>query len=265
MTRFWPCLMLLATAHPAWAGDREPPYYGVMKRAGIGKIGYRDRVEKDGTWRIDVAMRGRDAIDMALYRAAERARDAGYRYVFLLGADAWRSPGIETATVYARPSHEPVAPVGCRSRKVTRCYTADVAEVMRILGGPGGTQPGVPIVDHRDEFGREVFLSGYGTGGVASLVPGGQVRSQMMTIIDGKLEITSAAPARAAPIPPMPVTLAAAPPRAPIMAARPVPIRDVPTAQGSAVFTASHRFQRTLEASRPVRGRDPKQGWTISD
>ena len=50
--------------------------------------------------------------------------------------------------------------------------SADVAEVLRILGGPDGTQPGVAIVDHRDEYGREVFLSGYGTGAIAALAAG---------------------------------------------------------------------------------------------
>ncbi|GAA0656519.1 hypothetical protein FHT00_002415 [Sphingomonas insulae] len=266
--RFWPCLMLLALAQPALAGREEGPYYGPMK--GWQGVGYKDHVEKDGTWRVEAARRGPyDAIDLALYRAAERARDAGYRYVFLLGGTGRRNLWMNSATLYARPSHEAVAPVGCRSRKATTCYTADVAEVLRILGGPDGTQPGVAIVDHRDEYGRAVYLSGYGTGAVATLVPGGGGGSRMMTIVDKGVTITGAAPAAAraaipaAPMPPVPVVIAPA---------RPVQVVAVPVMpagrvmpRGAVPLTPDERFQRALKASQPVRGGDPQQGWTISD
>jgi hypothetical protein len=234
MKRFWSCLVLLAVTQPAWAGADDAPYYGPMKRwHGIGyKIGYEDRTEKDGSWRIDAAIHGRsDAIDMALYRAAERAHDLGYRYLFLLGGKGSKTPGIDMATVYARPSHEAVPPIGCRSKKVTSCYTADVMEVMRILGGPDGTQPGIPILASRDEFGRDVFLSGYGTGGVASLVPGGKARSYMTTVVENgsNSRRSKAAPiALAAPDP-------VATPYVPPPAERPAPTRSyMPVDVGSA-------------------------------
>jgi hypothetical protein len=268
MKRFWSCLVLLAVTQPAWAGADDAPYYGPMKRwHGIGyKIGYEDRTEKDGSWRIDAAIHGRsDAIDMALYRAAERAHDLGYRYLFLLGGKGSKTPGIDMATVYARPSHEAVPPIGCRSKKVTSCYTADVMEVMRILGGPDGTQPGIPILASRDEFGRDVFLSGYGTGGVASLVPGGKARSYMTTVVENgsNSRRSKAAPiALAAPDP-------VATPYVPPPAERPAPTRsympvDVGSADAAGV-TPDERFERALKAAQPVRGREPKQGWTISD
>jgi hypothetical protein len=262
MKRFCLCLLLLATGQPAWA-DNHAPYYGPMKRwHGIGyKFGYEDRIEKDGSWRIETTIHGGgEAIDMALYRAAERARDEGYRYVFFLGGRGWKSHGIETATLYARPSHEATPPTGCRSKKVTTCYTADVAEVLRILGGPGGTQPGVAIVDHRDEFGREVFLSGYGTGGVATVVPGGHVRSHVTTIVENPSK-----PDRVAisPVvrtsPPVNVTTTWG-------ASVPTPtFTRYSVRQDSATLTAEARFERALKANQPLRGRDPISGVTVSD
>ncbi|UVO52065.1 hypothetical protein M0208_16670 [Sphingomonas sp. SUN019] len=265
MTRFWPGLMLLAIAQPAWAGDSDAPYYGPMKRwHGIGyKFGYQDRTEKDGSWRIDAAIHGRgDAINMALYRAAERARAEGYRYIFFLGGEGSKSPGMDAATVYARPSHEGVPPLGCRSKKITSCYTADVAEVLRILGGPGGTQPGVPIVDHRDQFGREVFLSGYGTGGVATLLPGGMVRSHVATIVENRSNSNPAANPRVAPIPAL---MTAAPERVTAGAATPIPVNAAVAPRGTAVPIANSRLEQALKANQPVRGREPNLGWTISD
>lgn len=169
--RLWCCLMLAAIAAPAYA-DPSPPYYGPMK-AGPGfvlkfKYGFKDGVEKDGTWRVDAATRRGEAIDIAMYRVAERAREQGYAFVEFQGGLGSRSPGIDSATVYARPSHSPTAPATCRSRRRNACYTADVAEVLRILGGPGGTQPGVPVTDHLDEYGRAVSFSGYGVGAASA-------------------------------------------------------------------------------------------------
>lgn len=270
MKRFLSCLVLLAIAQPASAGGDDAPYYGPMKRWNVigFQTGYKDRTEKDGSWRIDAAVHGRtDAIDMALYRAAERAHELGYRYLFLLGGNGSKTPGLDMATVYARPSHDAVPPIGCRSKKLTSCYTADVLEIIRVLGGPGGSQPGVPILAGRDEFGRDVFSSGYGTGGVTSLVPGGMVRSQVTTIVDGRLRIRGGRPLQvqngfipvAVPaVPAQVATGAVAPP--PIKYAQPV-VQHSPSPETQ----INKRFERALKAAQPVRGREPKQGWTISD
>ena len=221
-----------------------------MKRwHGVGyKFGYEDRIEKDGSWRVDAAVHGHgDAIDMALYRVAERARSEGYRYVFLLGGNGSRSPGIDAATVYARPSHEGVPPLGCRSKKITSCYTADVAEVLRILDGPGGTRPGVPIADHRDELGREVFLSGYGTGGIATLVPGGVARSQVTTIV---LNRPTKIPWARASSASTPATLAIARVAVPVTATRtPPPAAFRSTAPYSPPTIGSRRSSRRTNRS----------------
>ncbi len=269
MKRFLSCLMLLAIAGPASAGGDDAPYYGPMKRwHGIGfQTGYRDRIEKDGSWRIDAAIHGRtDAIDMALYRAAERAHELGYRYLFLLGGNGSKTPGQDVATVYARPSHEAVPPIGCRSKKLTTCYTADVLEIMRVLGGPDGSQPGVPILAGRDEFGRDVFSSGYGTGGVTSLVPGGMVRSQITTIVDGRLRIRGGRPPQIQPgfvpvaIPTVPARVVRAVAPAPSTYAQPL-VQHSPSPEAQ----TNTRFERALKAAQPVRGREPNLGWTISD
>ncbi|WP_265268216.1 hypothetical protein [Sphingomonas lycopersici] len=267
MMRAWFCLIpLLAAAPPAWANDVEAPYYGPMKRwHGIGtKFGYADRVEKDGSWRIQVSIhRHGDPVDMAMYRAAERARDEGFRYIFFLGVNKSRIPGDRSATLYARPSHDAVAPTGCRSKKATTCYTADVAAVLRMLGGPGGTQPGVAVADHRDAFGREVFL-GYGVGMVASP---GQNAIVQERVRDGAVVITrpsagprtnsSALPA-AAPIAPLPMP----PPAASVIAAQARSANGSHRVPGK---SAAEEYDELLKASQPLRGGDPKLGWKISD
>ena len=276
MKRFLLCLVLAGTAGPAFAWGKAP-YYGPMKRSGLGfGLGYRDRIDKDGSWRIDATTRGEgDAIDLALYRAAERAREAGYRYVFLLGGRWSKTPGIDVATLYARPSHEAVPPIGCKSRKATACYTADVAEVRRILGVPDGAQPGVAILDHHDEFGRAVYLSGYGTGGVATLMPGLKIRSGVTTIVDGRTYIRTMGGAAAAR--PAAISPAQAPAPAPAFAS--LPARTVPAPvlsyapvapvavqpAGVPRLDTIERFERARATVQPVRGGNAKQGWTISD
>ncbi|MDQ2893209.1 MAG: hypothetical protein M3R64_09010 [Pseudomonadota bacterium] len=236
-----------------------------MKRwHGIGyKFGYDERTEKDGSWRIDAAVHGRgSAIDIAMYRAAERARDEGYGYVVFLGGKGSKSPGIDSATIYARPSHNATSPIGCRSKNVTSCYTADVAEVLRRLGGPGGSQPGVAVVDHRDQFGRQVFLSGYGIGRVAPLSPGALPRSRVMTVVDGRPGVSAAA---VKPVAPTSNSTSATLARQMVAARTTASSATAALAFGRATVTASDRFEQALKANQPIRGRNPKQGWTIGD
>ncbi len=172
---------------------------------------------------------------MAMYRAAELARENGTRYIAFLGGQESRSPGIYSATVYARPSDSAAPPSGCRSNRRGTCYTADVVEVLRILGGPGGKQPGVAIVDHYDEYGRAVSFSGFGVG-LASLHPHQPIPSVAR---------------------PVPVTTMAA-----HIAPLPSPSRSAPNVRAT---DPASRYQQALKAAQPIRGREPKQGWTISD
>ena len=105
--------------------------------------------------------------------------------------------------------------------------------MLRILGGVGGTQPGVAIVDHYDRFGRAVTVSGFGTG-VASL---------------------TLRPAPPATQPVMPTSRSL--PSGPLSANRFPAAASAPT--------AAARYEKALKAAQPVRVREPDQGWTISD
>lgn len=226
------CLLLLSASVPAAAYPADAPYYGPMKKIdgwwGLGmKVGYDVRLQKDGSWRVDAVMRRGDALSVAMYRAAEMAREGGHGYVQFLGGSASRGGGTEAATVIARPSDVSAPPAECATRRRDACYTADAAEVMRILGGPDGSQPGVAIVDHVDRFGRSVFLSGFGIGKVDP----GSARN-------------AAAPSVSPAPPPQPAM------RLPVSARLP---------------DAQDRFEQALKEQQSVRGRDPRQGWTISD
>lgn len=178
MMRRWTVLLLAAALCPTVANASDAPYYGPMKAwHGIGyKFGFKHEVEDDGSWKVVAATRGDQALDMAMYRAAELARERGFAYVELLSASSSDSPGYHSATVYARPSRVPAQPAKCRSKRANSCYTADVAQILNRLGGLGGTQPGVPVTDHFDKYGRAVSYSGFGTGyvapGAAPLQPG---------------------------------------------------------------------------------------------
>jgi hypothetical protein len=141
-------------------------YYG-PKNGPFGE-GYKHRVDKDGSLRIVTEYHARsvdEALDVALYRAAELARQARKPFVQVVGGSAYASNGVAVATVYVRPSDTPDAPDKCRHAK--QCYTADVAAVMRALSGPAGNQPGVARPTGIDGYGRSVIVSGFGTGAVA--------------------------------------------------------------------------------------------------
>ena len=157
-------LFLFAVTTPAVAADA--PYYGPMKAwHGWGyRYGYKDDFAKDGSWRVDAAARSGHAVDVAMYRTAERAREAGFAYVQFLRARGSDGPAYSYATVFSRPSHSPAAPAECGAGRAGACYTAEVAEVLRRLGGANGRQPGVAIADHYDRYGRAVSYSGFGIG-----------------------------------------------------------------------------------------------------
>ncbi|WP_082006302.1 hypothetical protein [Sphingomonas sp. ERG5] len=222
--RPWHYLLLLTALPSAYAAASEPAYYGPMKAwHGIGyQFGYKEDPQKDGSWRVVASTQRGEAIDMAMYRAAELAREQGFAYVELLGGSMSRSPGFNSATLYARPSHTPSPPAACRTKRPSTCYTAVAADILRRLGGTGGAHPGVPVVDHLDQYGRAVSYSGYGIG---------------------------AAP----PIPPRPLP--------------PVPsvVRNRAPVSGTVKPDAAAEYERALKAAQPVRGREPKQGWTVSD
>jgi hypothetical protein len=154
----------LLIASSAMARD-SAPFYG-PKHGAFGE-GYIENVEKDGSWRIVTEYRSGDpylAVDVALYRAAELARELGQSYVQVLGGHGMSRYGAATGYVYMRPSERPEAPANCRDKQ---CYTADVAKVLDALSGPDGDQPGVVKPSSEDEYGRPVSYLGFGIGAIA--------------------------------------------------------------------------------------------------
>jgi hypothetical protein len=171
--RFALALAILAfTALPAaHAGGRE---YRYAPMNALGE-GYHDELERDGFWEIEagiVGNRGVLAIDVAIYRAAELAKSGGHRYVEIHDASERRDRfGKASARLYARPVAAPVHPATCRSGRPRRCYTADTELVFARLSGKDMRHPGVATPSHVDEFGRDVLISGFGTGAVGGSPP----------------------------------------------------------------------------------------------
>jgi hypothetical protein len=149
-----PSLAVAVDYHP-WSG-------------GLISQGYKESIEKDGSWRIVAEYSNSDpidALDVALYRAADLARAEGKKYVQILGGSASSRMRTATAIIFATASDSPAAPAGCHRSK--RCYTADVATVLDILGGENGRAPGNARVTSYDKYGRPVRSSGFGTGAIA--------------------------------------------------------------------------------------------------
>lgn len=169
-------LALIVPMTPSAAGDAYGFRYAPMNIMGDG---YRDKETRDGFLKIDAGISHRSralAIDIAIYRAAELARQAGYSYVEIHDASERTTRfGSESVTLYAKPVASPVHPSACRSGRANRCYTADVEVVFARLSGDDRQQPGMAAVSRVDEFGRAVRQSGFGTGAVGGSGGGGSV------------------------------------------------------------------------------------------
>jgi hypothetical protein len=130
----------------------------------------KEKLEKDGYWQIEARNRAGDRrtmpIDKALYHAAILARAAGHKYVEMHDGVSTEQFGEERATLFARGSDAPVHPAKCRSGRAKRCYTADVAALIKELSGASGNEPGMPIPTY-DKYGRAVYQSGFGIGAIA--------------------------------------------------------------------------------------------------
>lgn len=164
--RFAKTMLVVACviSSPALARDVSR-YYG-PKHGAMGE-GYKHSVQKDGSWRIVTEYHVRDpliALDAALYRAAEMARDEGHRYVRVLSGYGSSSYAVANGFVFARPADTPEAPTQCKDK---RCYTADVTRVLYLLSGPTGNEPGLARPTSVDAYGRQVTISGYGIGAVS--------------------------------------------------------------------------------------------------
>jgi hypothetical protein len=109
--------------------------------------GYRERQIAPGVWlvRAQANFYTRDdfAMDMATYRAAAIARDAGFSHVQLL--DTYTEDNEEflgdlapmagqRVEVKARGVNDANAPIACEMRPPAACRTLSVAETIRTLG-----------------------------------------------------------------------------------------------------------------------------------
>ncbi|WP_404368968.1 hypothetical protein AB5I39_15800 [Sphingomonas sp. MMS24-J45] len=147
--------MLAPTAVTASIVGPDAHYYGPLNQ--WYGVGYKDSVEKDGAWRIVSNSRRidgeRHALNVALYRAAELARDAGFSYVQILGGYSMRTRGVgvlagnESAKIFARGANGSDALVGCRSTRPGECYAVPVDQLLAVLGPAVGRSGGrAPIV-----------------------------------------------------------------------------------------------------------------------
>jgi hypothetical protein len=96
-------------------------YYG--PKSGPFGTGYKHNVEKDGSLRIVTEYHSRDpylALSVALYRAAERAHQAGSPFVQMLGGYAYSRNGVAVGTAYARPTSSPSAPAAKAQNRLRR-------------------------------------------------------------------------------------------------------------------------------------------------
>jgi hypothetical protein len=127
--------MIALAATQSLARD-EAVYYG--PKQGFMGVGYKHSVRKDGSWRIVTEYHSSDpdlALNIALYRAAELAREAGQPYVQILDGYGMARLGVASGFVFARPSESSAAPMDCKRK---HCFTAEVAEFMVTLGNKIG-------------------------------------------------------------------------------------------------------------------------------
>jgi hypothetical protein len=111
--------------------------------------GYSDEQVEPGLWRVRARTNGfsgaTSAFNMALYRAAELARDAGYPYFQIVqsnfgvlplvaGNFIYSSGGGQTARFRIRGARSADAPIACEMVDSRGCHTFPVEEVLRQIG-----------------------------------------------------------------------------------------------------------------------------------
>jgi hypothetical protein len=105
--------------------------------------GYKDKLQKDGTWRIVANSRPFDgpgfAKDMALYRAAELTTAAGHSHFQILEASGTIGTGMyvrgrETIKLIVRPTDSAAPPTECRAKQPRACVTLEAAETIARIG-----------------------------------------------------------------------------------------------------------------------------------
>ncbi len=120
---------------------------------GYGRLGllggYSDSQIEPGYWRVSARTNGysgqSSALYMALYRAAELARAAGYTHFQVVRSNVGALPlvagntvsfsgGGERASFRIRGARDGSPPTACEARQADTCRTFSVDEVIRTLG-----------------------------------------------------------------------------------------------------------------------------------
>ena len=130
------CLLFGATvaeARPGTATKYRPHYL-------LG--GYKDKMDEPGVWQVygkqNAIAEPLFARRMAVYRAADLVRQAGFEYMQIIDQkgkattlviSGIRSSGNEELTIWVRGSHADV-PGECRAKEPSACFTVSVAKTM---------------------------------------------------------------------------------------------------------------------------------------
>lgn len=134
-------LCLLAVAGAAEARSSGATKYRPANIFG----GYKDKIVEPGVWRVEGRANGRAedgfAQNMAVYRAADVVRQAGFEYMQIInqkgnksfvglgGASSMHSAG-QDLILWVRGSHDNNAPSECRAKDAKACFTISTAEAM---------------------------------------------------------------------------------------------------------------------------------------
>ena len=141
ITRYLTLILLLAV--PAAAPARLIPEKRTYRPLDLFDNGYKDSIQKDGTWRIVANSRPMDgpgfAWDMALYRAAELARQSGHPYFQIFDSHGAIGTGLyvrgrEMVRIVVRGSDSAAAPADCRVKDKQSCITHETAEILARIG-----------------------------------------------------------------------------------------------------------------------------------
>lgn len=133
--------LLLAVPTVAAAGLLPPPR--TYKKMDMFGNGYKDSVQKDGTWRIVANARPVDGpefgVDMAFHRAAEMTAAAGHSHFQILDMQTttmrvYGGDAKYTVKLIVRPSDSAETPFDCRARDKTLCVTLAAELVLARIG-----------------------------------------------------------------------------------------------------------------------------------
>jgi hypothetical protein len=133
-----------ATAQPAWLYDlMKLPEPRTYKKAEGSKYGYKEKLQKDGSWKVTASTLERDGTtfsqEMVLHRSAEIARNAGKQW-FQVTDLTTMSPGpgsnqVEVKTwLIILPVDDPQLPIACRSKNPASCSTFNVDHTLATIG-----------------------------------------------------------------------------------------------------------------------------------